>query len=81
MPYYRVTCKHAHHGKKKYIPITFSFLASDAIKAMDLAKAMPGVKHSQTILSCHEISQAEYLKDRMRSAYEPFYQGKKQKGR
>lgn len=72
MPYYRVTCKHGHHGKNKYMPITFGFLAKDAIKAMDLARAMPGVKHDQTVLSCSEISYAEYLEIRKESAYERF---------
>ena len=72
MPYYKVTAKHGHHGKMNYMPITFAFLASDAIKAMDLAKAMPGVKHGQSILDCTEISYAEYVEMRKQSAYERF---------
>jgi len=70
MGYYRVTCKHGHHGKKRYVPITFAFLAKDAIRAMDLAKNMPGVKHTLPILECHEISYAEYMEYRKKSAYE-----------
>jgi hypothetical protein len=36
---------------------------------MDLAKAMPGVKHSATVLQCKEISYAEYIEYRKVSAY------------
>lgn len=67
--FYRVTCKHGHCGKGKYKPITFVFLARDAIRAMELAQAMPGVKHSKMILECNEISQAEYINFRKISAY------------
>lgn len=69
MGYYRVTCKHGHFGRGRYQPISFSFLAKDAITAMDLARAMPGVKHTAMIISCREISYAEYLCDRKVSAY------------
>lgn len=68
--YFRVTAKHGHCGNKRYMPITFVFLAKDAVCAMDMAKRMPGVKHGQTILSCEEISYAEYLEYRKKSAYE-----------
>lgn len=67
--YFRVTCKHGHVGARKYLPITFVFLARDAIKAMDMAKSMPGVKHTAPILRCDEISYDEYLKYRKQSAY------------
>ena len=68
--YFSVTCKHGHCGTRQYVPITFVFLATDAIHAMDLAKKMPGVKHNQAILDCHEISYAEYLRFRKHSAYD-----------
>jgi hypothetical protein len=68
--YFKVTCKHGHCGTKKYKPISFVFLATDALRAMDLAKKMPGVKHNQTILECREISYAEYMQYRKESAYD-----------
>ena len=67
--YFRVTCKHGHCGNGRYQPITFAFLAKDSVTAMDMAKAMPGVKHNKMILLCREISYAEYLKYREVSAY------------
>ena len=70
MGYYRVTCKHGHFGARRFQPISFVFLAKDSVTAMDLAKAMPGVKHSAMILSCCEISYAQYLEERKVSAYE-----------
>ena len=69
MRYYAVTCKRGHCGRGRYDPITFAFGAVNSIKAMDLAKAMPGVKHTQPILDCREISYAEYLNYRKKSAY------------
>ena len=64
---FRVTCKHGHFGHGRYQP--FSFIAKDAVTAMDMAKAMPGVKHTAMILACKEISYAEFLNDRKVSAY------------
>lgn len=69
MRYFRVTCKHGHFGHGRYQPISFSFVAKDAVTAMDMAKAMPGVKHSATVLQCKEISYAEYIEYRKVSAY------------
>ena len=69
MRYFRVTCKQGHHGGRRYQPISFVFCAVNAIEAMDLAKAMPGVKHEAMILWCKEISYAEYLEYRKVSAY------------
>lgn len=68
--YFRVTCKHGHFGRGRYQPISFTFIAKDAVTAMDIAKAMPGVKHSAFILSCREISYAEFLNSRKVSAYQ-----------
>ena len=67
--YFCVTCKHGHFGHGRYQPISFTFIAKDAVTAMDMAKAMPGVKHTAMILSCKEISYAEFLNDRKISAY------------
>lgn len=69
MRYFCVTCKQGHHGNKKYQPISFAFGATDAIRAMDLAMAMPGVKHKSMILQCREISYAEYIEYRKISTY------------
>ena len=69
MRYFCVTCKHGHCGNGRYQPITFVFGAIDAIRAMDLAKAMPGVKHDAMILKCKEVSYSEYLEYRKTSAY------------
>ena len=69
MRYYRVTCKHGHCGRGRYNQISFVFVANDAIDAMDRAKAMPGVKHTAPIISCLEISCAEYIEYRKISAY------------
>jgi len=69
MRYFCVTCKHGHHGNNRYQPITFVFGATDAIRAMDLAKQMPGVKHGSMILGCREIPYSEYIEYRKISAY------------
>ena len=67
--YFRVTCKHGHFGNGRYQPISFSILAKDAVTAMNIAKAMPGVKHTAMVLTCQEISCAEFLNNRKVSAY------------
>lgn len=64
-----VTCKQGHYGNRRYQPITFAFIAKDAITAMDMAKSMPSVKHDNMVLECREISYAEYMKYRKVSAY------------
>lgn len=70
MKYFAVTCKHGHHGAKNYCPITFAVAANTAIEACDFAKAMPGVKHDQTVIKCTEISFENYVQLRKQSAYE-----------
>lgn len=69
MKYFAVTCKHGHHGAKRYEPITFAIIAQDALDACDMAKQMPGVKHSQSVVLCHEISEYAYHQLRQVSAY------------
>lgn len=69
MRYFRVTCRQGHHGNRCHQPITFAFEAENAISAMDLAKAMPSVKHSALVISCDEISYSDYMKLRRVSAY------------
>lgn len=70
MRYFSVTCEHGHHGNRRYQPITFAFASEDALEAMDKAKQMPGVKHGRPVISCCEISRAEYYRLRQYSAYE-----------
>ena len=70
MKYYSVTCKHGHHGAKNFCPITFAIEAETISEACDLARAMPGVKHDQTVISCKEISPDTYWEMRQQSAYE-----------
>ena len=68
--YFSVTCKHGHHGAKKYEPITFAIAAETALEACDIAREMPGVKHDQPVLKCKEISSCAYWDMRSVSAYE-----------
>ena len=70
MKYFAVTCKHGHHGAKNYFPITFAVAAQSLLEACDYARAMPGVKHGQTVIKCQEISFSAYAKLRQISAYE-----------
>ena len=70
MKFFAVTCKHGHHGNKKYFPITFAVYANSIMEACDHARSMPGVKHDQTVISCKEISFCEYSMLRKQSAYE-----------
>lgn len=68
--FYAVTCKHGHHGKGRYQPITFAIHASSINEAISKASAMPGVKHDAFVISCSEISAEKYRKLRSVSAYE-----------
>ena len=70
MKFFAVTCKHGHHGAKRFEPITFAIVANDMIDACDKARQMPGVKHDQPVLACEEISRMKYYEMRQRSAYE-----------
>jgi len=69
MRYFCVTCKQGHHGDRRYQPISFAFEATNAVEAMDKAKAMPSVKHDSPIIACREISLSEYINMRRLSAY------------
>lgn len=68
--YFAVTCRHGHHGARRYEPITFAIVAENAMEACDKALQMPGVKHSKPVLACEEISRAMYYEMRQKSAYE-----------
>lgn len=60
MRYFKVTARRGHCGNNRYLPITFGIMAPNMIAAMDMAKQMPGVKHSSSILGAAEISYSEY---------------------
>lgn len=70
MKFFAVTCKHGHHGTRKFYPITFAIAANSIIEACDFARDMPGVKHGQTVIKCKEIPFSVYASLRKTSAYE-----------
>lgn len=70
MKFFAVTCKHGHHGARRFEPITFAIAAESLLDACDKARQMPGVKHDQPVISCEEISRAKYYEMRQMSAYE-----------
>ena len=67
--YYKVIAKRGHVGSGRYLPICFTFVAENIMEAMDRAKATPGVKHAQLILSAVEITYSEYVVLSRVSAY------------
>lgn len=67
--YFMVSCERGHLGRGKSAIIKFAIEADNMIKAMDIAKKMPAVKHTKTILSAREIEKEEYNEYRMISAY------------
>ena len=69
MRYFLVECMQGHFGNKRYQPIVFAIAADNAVHAMDLAKQMPGVKHSRPVLSCRETTLDVYQEYRQVSAY------------
>lgn len=70
MKYYKVSCPRGHYGTKRSGDITFAFKAANALSAMDMARKMPGVKHSAMIYKTTEITAAEYFDFRKVSAYD-----------
>lgn len=67
--YYRVTTHRAHQGRGRSASITFYIAARNAVHASNIARNMPGVKHSRSILSCIAITAEEYMQGRQQSAY------------
>lgn len=69
MKYYAMTMERGHVGTGNFDQhITFYFAAESMLKAMDLAKKMPGVKHSRMPMG-KEITYEEYLSKRGYNAY------------
>lgn len=69
MRYFLVIGKRGHCGRGNFIEIGFAIKANHMIEAMDKAKKMPAVKHTQSILQAKEITLAEYQEYRTVSAY------------
>ena len=69
MRYFLVICKRGHCGRGNFIEIGFAIKARHLIEAMDKAKKMPAVKHSQGIIQAKEITLTEYQEYRTVSAY------------
>lgn len=69
MKYFAMTMERGHVGTGNFSQhITFYFSAQNMLHAMDLAKRMPGVKHSRMPMG-REISYEEYCAHRGENAY------------
>lgn len=70
--YYKVTMRRGHVGRGYTAHITFYVWGYNSLHAMDIARKMPGVKHNELPVSCVEISQEEFLRQKStrRNAYE-----------
>ena len=68
--YFKVMCHRGHCGTGRSTEIVFAMAAENLLEAMDKARRMPAVKHTRMIISGAEITEAEYLERRRRSAYE-----------
>lgn len=65
-----MTMERGHVGTGNFSQhITFYFAAENMLRAMDLAKRMPGVKHSRMPMG-KEISYEEYCSKRGYNAYQ-----------
>jgi len=58
--YYKVTMERGHVGRGYSAHITFYIWGYNTLQAMDVARKMPGVKHSRLPVSCIEISKEEF---------------------
>lgn len=76
MKYWIITCYRGHMGTGHSTEIKFAIKATNLIKAQDIARKMPSVKHTRMIICGHEISAEEYFEYRKVSAYERYGQKK-----
>ena len=76
MKYWIITCYRGHMGTGHSTEIKFAIKATNLIKAQDIARKMPSVKHTRMIIYGHEISAEEYFEYRKVSAYERYGQKK-----
>ena len=68
--FWKVVAYRGHAGSGNiHSLITFAIKAPNAIKASDIARKMPGVKHSRPVAACEEIRQEDYEEMRQTSAY------------
>lgn len=72
MKYWMITCHRGHMGTGNGTEIKFAIKAPNLIKAQDIARRMPSVKHTRMIMCGHEISAEEYFEYRKVSAYERY---------
>ena len=70
MKYFAMTMERGHVGTKNFdCHITFYIAADSMVHAMNIAKKMPGVKHSRMPFG-REISYAEFAAHKGENAYE-----------
>lgn len=69
MRYYKITCRRGHVGFGNTAYITFYFAERNAIAAMNRAKRMPGVKHSELPINTTEITHEEFAVNIQKNAY------------
>lgn len=75
MKYYMITCMRGHCGIGRGTEISFAIKAANLIEAQDMARKMPGVKHTRMILCGREITLEQYQEYRQISAYNRVYGG------
>lgn len=73
--YYKVVVKFGHQGMGKYVDGAIYVEAEDLIKAIDVARAFPAVKHTKLPLEAREISKEEFEIGRQKNVYEMFKSG------
>lgn len=73
--YYVVVCHRGHLGTGNGTEIKFAIEAENLLDACTIARKMPSVKHTRSVISGREITREEYVEYRKISAYErnPLY--------
>ena len=67
--YYRINVPRGHVGAGRHREIVFYIEARSIMAATAIARKMPGIKHSHSVLSAQEITRDEYIEGRTVSAY------------
>ncbi len=70
--YFMVTCSRGHMGTGNSTEIKFAICAENLLRACDIARKMPSVKHTRMVLSGIEITEQEYKEYRKQSAYKRY---------
>ena len=76
MKYFMVMCHRGHCGNGHSTEIKFAIAAENLLKACDIARRMPSVKHTRMMIYGKEITEQEYTEYRKISAYDRFNQNK-----